>query len=134
MRRTTLLIVSLVAAVFTLACAPPTSPLGVVGTYALQSVNGMPLPYLLQDAGATKVHVLDDLIILTSSSSFSEMGHKTLTTGSMVSLQVPIDAGTFERRGNTITLESLLFGRWTGSIRGSTLTMVQQGFTLVYQK
>jgi hypothetical protein len=134
MRNTTAMRAALAAAAFTLGCSPPTSPLDLVGTYSLRSVSGSPLPYQLPQTGATRIDVLDDVLILTSSSSYSEMGHKTYTTAGIVSLAAPVDAGSFHRKGDAITLESLLFGQWSGTIDGGTLTMVQQGFTLVYQK
>lgn len=126
--------VALVAAAFTLGCSPATSPLDVVGTYSLKSVSGSPLPFQLPETGPTRVHVLDDMIILTPSGTYSEVGHKLFTTGSAVTVATPVDAGNFRRRGDVITMESLLIGIWSGTIRGSTLTLEQQGFTLVYEK
>lgn len=38
------------------------------------------------------------------------------------------------RRGDVITMESLLIGIWSGTINGNTLTLEQQGLTLVYVK
>lgn len=132
MRRTTALQATLLATAFTLACGEPTSPLDLVGTYTLQSVNSMPLPFTLPYMGATKVEVLDDMLFLSSSSSYSEVGHKQFTTNGIVSLAAPVDAGTFSRRGNVIALESLLVGHWEGTIQGRSLTLLQQGYTLVY--
>lgn len=126
--------VALVAAVFTLGCSPATSPLDVIGTYSLKSISGSPLPYQLPQDGPTAVHVLDDMIILTPSGTYSEVGHKLFINGSMVSVATPVDAGNFRRRGDAITMESLLIGVWTGTIKGSTLTLEQQGLTLVYEK
>lgn len=134
MRRTTALSATLLATALTLACGEPTSPLGLVGTYSLQSVNSMPLPFTLQQTSATKVEVLDDMLFLSSSSSYSKVGHKQFTTNGFVSLAAPVDAGTFSRRGNVIAMESLLAGHWEGTIQGRTLTLVQQGYTLIYTR
>jgi hypothetical protein len=134
MRRTTALRATLLAAAFTLACGEPTSPLGLVGTYTLQSVNGMPLPFTLQQTGAWKVEVLDDVIVLASSRNYSAVGHKRYTSNGIVSLAAPVDAGTFSRRGNIIAMQSLLVGHWKGTIEGRTLSLVQQGYTLVYTR
>lgn len=133
MRRSIAARIALTAAAFTLACSPTTSPLDIVGTYTLRSVSGMPLPYQLPSAGSTRIAVLDDLLIL-SSSGYSKLGHKTYTTGGVVNLSAPIDAGSFQRRGRDLTMESLLFGRWHGTIDGGSLTFIQEGLTLVYQK
>ncbi len=134
MRRTTALSATLLAVALTLACGEPTSPLDLVGTYTLQSVNGMSLPFTLQEYGATKVEVLDDMLFLASSSSYSTVGHKQTTTNGFVILSAPVDAGTFTRRGNVIALESLLVGHWVGTIQRRSLTLLQQGFTLVYTR
>ena len=134
MRRRTASWAILAAAAFTLACSEPTSPLDLVGTYALQSVNAMPLPFTLSQVGTTKVEVLDDQLMLASSSNYSSVGHKRYTSGGFVSEVAPVDAGTFTRRGRTIALQSLLVGHWEGTIDGKTLTLVQQGYTLVYKR
>jgi len=134
MRRTITRGAALAAAVFTLACAEPTSPLDVVGTYALQSVNASPLPFALAPGGATKVEVLDDALFLASTSNYSEVGHKRYTVNGVVTVVAPVDAGTFSRRGKSIALESLLIGHWEGTISGNTLTLVQAGYTLVYTR
>jgi hypothetical protein len=126
--------IALVAAAFTLGCSPATSPLDVIGTYTLKSVSGSPLPYQLPEVGPIKVHVLDDMIILTPSGTYSEVGHKLFTNGTMASVATPVDAGNFRRRGDAITMESLLIGVWSGTIKGSTLTLEQQGLTLIYEK
>lgn len=75
MCRTTVLRATLLATALTLACGEPTSPLDLVGTCTLQSINSMPLPFMLYQTGATKVEVLDHVLFL-SSSSYSEVGHK----------------------------------------------------------
>lgn len=134
MRRRIALRATLLAAALTLACGEPTSPLDLVGTYTLQSVNSMPLPFTLQQTGATKVEVLDDVLFLSSSSSYSAVGHKRYTTNGIVGLAAPVDAGTFSRRGNVISMESLLVGHWEGTIQARSLTLVQQGYTLVYTR
>lgn len=134
MRRTTALRATLLAVVFALACGEPTSPLSLVGTYTLQSVNGMPLPFTLQETGAWKVEVLDDALFLASSSNYSSVGHKRYTSNGIVSLAAPVDAGTFSRRGDVIAMQSLLIGQWEGTIQGRSLTLVQHGYTLVYTR
>ena len=134
MRRTTALSITLLAVALTLACGEPTSPLDLVGTYTLQSVNGLPLPFTLQQYGTAKVEVLDDMLFLASSSSYSAVGHKLTTSNGFATLSAPVDAGTFSRRGDVIALESLLVGHWEGTIQRRSLTLVQQGYTLVYTR
>ena len=128
------LVVAAFAATFAATCAPPTSPLELAGTYTLMTVNESPLPFAFPPDGATSVEALDDQYILTPSGTFTEAGHKRFTLGSAVSISVPIDAGTFTRRGDTVTLESPIFGTRTGTIRHGSLTLVLGTFALVYMK
>jgi hypothetical protein len=134
MRRPITCCIAMAAVALTLGCGEPTSPLDVFGSYSLQSVNGMPLPFALPQAGGTQVHLLDDVLFLSTSSTYSEAGHKLYTTGGVTSLAAPVDAGTFTRRGTAITMQSLLFGAWDGTVDHGTLTMVQAGYTLVYKQ
>lgn len=134
MRRTTALRATLLAAALTIACGEPTSPLDLVGTYTLQSINALPLPFTIESSGTMRVEVLDDVLMLASSSNYSSVGHKRYTVNSFVSEVAPVDAGTFSRRGNAIAMESLLIGHWEGTIHGRSLSLVQHGFTLVYTR
>ena len=134
MRRRFILRFALVTAACAVGCSPTTSPLDLVGTYTLRSVAGQPLPYLVEQAGQTRVEVVDDLLILASGSTYSEVGHKRITSGGITTVGAVVDAGSFSRRNNDITMGSLLIGSWRGTVEGNTLTLVQQGLTLVYQK
>jgi len=134
MRRTVLAALAVVAATFAWTCTPPTSPLEIAGTYTLVTVNGLPLPFVFPQQGAMTVEALDDQYILTPSGTFTEVGHKRFTVGSTVTITVPVDAGTFTRRGDSVTLDSPIFGRRTGTISGGTLTLDQEVFALAYDK
>ena len=129
----------LAAAVFTVVvvaagCSPLTAPFDLEGVYSLKSVNGKPLPFALAQGGPTTVVVLNDAFILNAAGTYSEEGDKSYTTGGVVSVTFPVDAGSFTRRNNSVTLESLLFGMRPATISNGTLTMVEDSLTLVYQK
>lgn len=124
----------LAAAVFAAGCTPLTSPLDLSGVYSLKSVDGKPLPYELPHVGTTTVVVISDAFILNPSGTYAEEGYKSYTTGGVVSVAFPVDAGSVSRRNESVTLESLLFGLRPATIRGGTLTMVSEGLTLVYEK
>jgi hypothetical protein len=117
-----------------LACSPSTSPLDLAGVYALSSVNGQALPYVLESTPSTSVELLDDRFTLNPTGTYSEAGYKRITTNGAVSLTFPVDAGNFTRYGDQLTLESFLFSSRTGSIRNGTLTVIDQNLTLVYRK
>lgn len=134
MRRTVFAGITLVAAVFAIGCSPATSPLDLSGLYALKTINGAPLPAVISPAGATTIVVWNDAFTLTPSGTYAEQGYKSSTTAGVTSVSYPVDAGSFTRRDNDISLESLIVGIRPATISNGTLTMVEGGLTLVYQK
>lgn len=116
------------------ACSPPTSPLDLAGVYTLRTVNDRPLPYVLPQVGATVEEVLEDTFTLNPSGTYAEQGRKRLTTAGVVTIAFPIDAGTFTRRGDAVSLQSVIFPSTAGSIRGGVFTLVIGDLTLVYRK
>jgi hypothetical protein len=133
MRRTNTTLIALALVVLTFGCTPLTSPLDLVGTYSLKTVNGDSIPDMLPQHGATTVLVLDDMFTLTTGGTYSEIGHEQITTGGVASVSTLIDAGIFTRRNDALVLNSVLFGDRPASVKNRTLTLVQNGLTLVYQ-
>jgi len=133
MRRTIAILAVCGIVLSSVTCSPLTSPLDLIGTYALRTVNGGSMPYTLSQQGSTTVLVLDDTFTLTSSGAYSELGHEQVTSGGVVSVSVLIDAGTFTRKNTDVMLNSTLFGARPASVKGGRLTIVQNGLTLVYQ-
>jgi hypothetical protein len=118
-----------------LACAPSTSPLDLAGNYALTSVNGMPLPYLLPGSSAgVRVELLEASFTLNPGGTYSETGYRRTTTSTGVTLAFPVDAGNFRRSGENLTLESLIFPKRMATISNGVLTVVDQQLTLIYRK
>ena len=134
MRRLAVRIAVVACASLALACTDATSPIEFAGTYTLQTVDGLPLPYVFQNTGATKVEALEDTFVLNIAGTYSEAGQKRFTTNGVVTITFPVDAGNFTRRGDAVTLQSLLFGTWTGTVKDNTFTLVQSGLTLVYRR
>jgi hypothetical protein len=133
MRRTNTTLIVLALALLTFGCTALTSPLDLVGTYSLKTVNGGSVPHALPQQGATTVLVLDDTFTLTTSGAYSELGHEQITNGGVVSVSALIDVGTFTRRNDALVLNSVLFGDRPASVKDHTITLVQNGLTLVYQ-
>jgi hypothetical protein len=117
-----------------LACAPSTSPLDLAGRYALVTVNGMPLPYLLSATATTRVELLEDTFTLNPGGTYSEAGYRRVTSPTGVTIAFPVDAGNFRRRGEELTLESLIFPARMARIANGEMTIVDQQLTLVYRK
>jgi hypothetical protein len=134
MRRSVFAGITLVAASFAIGCSPVTSPLDVSGLYSLKTINGAAVPAVISQAGATTITVWNDAFTLTPSGTYSEQGYKSSTTSGVTTISYPIDAGNFTRLDNAITLESLIVGARPATLSNGTLTVVDQGLTLVYQK
>lgn len=134
MRRTAIAGIGLIAAVFAIGCSPATSPLDLSGLYSLKTINGATLPAVISPPGATTVTVWNDAFTLTPNGTYSEQGYKSSTTAGVTSVSYPVDAGSFTRRDNAITLESLIVGIRPAMLSNGTLTVVDAGLTLVYQK
>jgi hypothetical protein len=134
MRRTVYAAVALAAASMAIGCSPVTSPLDVSGLYSLKTINGAALPAVISQTGATTITVWNDAFTLTPNGTYSEQGYKSSTTSGVISISYPVDAGNFTRRDDAITLESLLVGIRPAVLSNGTLTVVDRGLTLVYQK
>jgi hypothetical protein len=117
-----------------LACAPSTSPLDLAGRYALISVNGQPLPYLLPGGGTTRVELLEDTFNFNPGGTYSEAGYRRMTSPTGISFSFPVDAGHLRRRGDQLRLESLIFPLRTATISHGEIRMVDQQLMLVYRK
>jgi len=131
MRRAVALLLS---ALLAFGCSAATSPMELAGTYSLMSVNGLPLPYVFTPVGRTKVEALEDSYTLNPSGTFREAGLKRFTTDGVVTFSYPVDGGNFTRKGEEIRLEGIVYGLTIGLMKDGTLTIVQNGLTLVYQK
>jgi hypothetical protein len=134
MRRTIVVISAAAVTALSSGCTPVTSPLDLAGTYTLKTVNGAVLPYQIPQVGPTSVVALNDEFTLTPDGTYAESGQEQVTTAGIVSISPLIDAGDFTRRNDALTLESLLFGARPATVSGTTLTLVQNGLTLVYRK
>jgi hypothetical protein len=134
MRRTVAVGIVLAAGSLMVGCAPDTSPLDIAGIYLLTTVNGLPLPYVFPQVGTTTAEVLNDKFTLTPDGTYAETGEKRFITDGLISFTFPADAGTFTRRGTAISLESLISGSASATLQNGTLTLLDQGLTLVYQQ
>jgi hypothetical protein len=134
MRRAVAVGMTLLAASLALGCTPVTSPLDLSGVYSLKTVNGIALPYVLPQVGATVVTLWNDEFTLNSGGTYAEQGYKSYTTGGVINVAYPVDAGYFTRRDNVVTLESLIFGTRPANIVNGSFTIVQDSLTLVYQR
>ena len=107
----------------------------IVGVWTLQTVNGAPLPYLMDQAGADKSEMTGDVLTFLASGQFTEIAQVRVTSGGQVTTQTVPQAGTFTASKGSIAMT--FAGSSTqaqGSQAGSSLTLALNGLTLVYKK
>ena len=108
----------------------------IVGSYQLQTINGFAVPAVYVQSATGKVEILDDVYTLNADRTYTEAGHTrtTYATGA-VTLSAGVDAGTFTSGNGTVQLVSNEGnGTSSGTMGGGTLTIVDQGASLVYKK
>lgn len=99
--RTRIALVALALSALACGSDAPTSPNGasVAGTYTLRTIQGQPLPYILQD-GANKATITRDILTITDGGTWSETANFTLSiNGGPGQAQVVSASGTYSRAG-----------------------------------
>jgi hypothetical protein len=110
-----------------------------VGVYALQTIDGSPLPYNAGNQGGVDVVIVSDKYTLTSGRTYTRDGTLRLTEFGITATQSVTESGSWSLSGGTLTLtisNSSLgqTGNYSGSLAGSSLSITQMGFLGVYKK
>lgn len=132
----------LLIAVFTVAGCSDDDAAGpsasIEGTYTLRTINGSPLPFVLEEEAGLKAEVLSSTLTLQPSGTFTQLARVRVTFGGSATTEEQASTGTYTQSGNNITLTetfegevSTFAGVWNGS---NQLTFTDDGFILVYQK
>jgi hypothetical protein len=107
----------------------------VVGTWRLQTVNGLQLPFTLEGAGADKVDLTAEAITLVAPSRVTMVTTFRVTEGGNVSSESVPDAGTYAVNGSTVTFKFDSDGSTpTATVNGDTMTLGDIGLTFVYRR
>jgi hypothetical protein len=125
-----------------LACGDSTGPVqSLNGTYDLQTVNGGPLPFTVFNDGFTREDLLADAITVSggssTSGSFSEvttLQDTNLQNGQSDPPFTQSDFGTYLINGTAVTLTFSDGSTDSGTISGSTVTVVATGISLVFKQ
>ena len=123
-----------------LACSSnssPTLPTGssVAGTWTLQSINGLNLPYVTAQTGANKIEITSEVLTVVATGSFTEITTLRYTVSGQVSAQSVADAGSYALNGTAVIFQFNSDGSiGTGSLSGKTLTVANAGNSFVFKK
>lgn len=104
------------------------------GTYALQTANGSALPFVIEQQGANKAELTGGFLNLNADGTFTTRADFRLTiNGAVTTTQAP-DNGTYTRTGNNISFRGSAGDTYSAAYSGNSLTMVDDGLTLVFRK
>jgi hypothetical protein len=139
MRRTAFVATMILAILSAAGCGgDSTSPAtqSIVGSWTLQSVNGSPLPFIVQQTGTDKLELLSDVIVISGTGSFTQTTSVRTTTNGVPTTQPVADAGSYTLNGSAITLHFNSDGfTGTASWSGNTITTTTaEGLALVYKR
>ena len=123
------------------ACNDSTGPdnfEALVGTWVLISIDGDPLPVVVDQDGEDTAEITAGVVELDDSRLFSDDTSVRFTIGGVVTTEVQAGTGTWglDNDGNTVIFDPTdgsaeYIMEWDGGI---TLTQNFDGFILVYQK
>jgi ABC-type glycerol-3-phosphate transport system substrate-binding protein len=111
-----------------------TGPDSIVGTYTLQTVNGVATPVTVFQDASGRVEVTGGRVSLNADGTFSDAIDLRLTSGQTVLTTTETAVGTYVRSGDNITFNVTGAEPYRMAISGRTLTQVEEGFTLVYRR
>jgi hypothetical protein len=104
------------------------------GTYTLQSINGMPLPWLLGQASADRIDVMSGSIILLENGTFTDLTTFRITESGVVRMEDDVYTGTFLKTAIGATLNPVGFEPYGVSIDGETMIQQLGSATLTYRR
>lgn len=97
----------------------------------LESVNGLPLPFVLQSANP-RVEVMSDQLVISETGTFAETFAVRRTMGTDVTTENGTAKGTYELDGTTVRLPYTDGSTGRGVTTGNNLTLSGDGFSPAY--
>lgn len=134
MKRLLVLALSLALGLTATACSDSTGPGdSIAGTYTLQSINGQPLPFLVDNSGNPNSEVVLAQVNLDASGNYSSLTRYRDTYPNQQPILVDETfTGFWTLSGSQITLTEPGFAPTYGTISNNRITISDFGFTLVY--
>ena len=117
-------------------CGDDTGPdAGLVGTWRLQSVDGQPLPWILEEPGVDKLEVTEEIYTLREGGLFSMTTTFRVTDAGAVSSETVPHNGTYIVDGSSVTFTYTSDGSTDiAAIDNVTMTLDDIGHTFVYRR
>ncbi len=106
----------------------------VPGIYHLTTVNGTALPYLVQQDAASRVDVTESVLTLNADRTWSEVVAYRVSGGGSASTGTQMTIGTWAAMNGAVALTSADGFTSSGAVSRTLLTLIGQGFTMVYRR
>ena len=104
----------------------------IAGSYTLHTINGQGLPYTTSSSGVNKAEVLSSSLILNADWTFHEERSVRRTHSGVAITEPEMTFGTYTSTGSGVTLTATTGAQVSGTRGSSSITFVEEGFTLVY--
>ena len=112
----------------------PSTP-SITGTWALQSINGVGLPFVLAQTGQNKEELMSDVYVFSGTGSFTQTTTFRSTINGRVTTESEADAGTYVVNGTAVTVRyNSDNSTFTVALNGDVMTGASDGFALVYRR
>ena len=123
---------------FALACASDstTTPTqaSLAGTWSLQSINGIALPFVTSQTGTSKTEILSDIVTAAETGTYTEVAQVRTTLNGQATISTESDAGTYTVTGNAVTIRSSDGTSVSGTVKGNTFTVAGNGVAFEFKK
>jgi hypothetical protein len=109
----------------------------LAGTYILRSVNGHPLPAIIQPAVGTqpKIEILSDQITVLADGTWTGLRSSRSTTGTSANTQTVSSGGTYGASGASVTFRDPTNGTaFTVSVSGNLFLLSDGVLSYLYSK
>lgn len=107
----------------------------LAGRWALKSVDGNRLPYNIPVFATTRRELMEDVLTLTSSSTFTEVTVVRVTQAGQTTTETVTEKGTYAF--NSYAIDFTYDGNATfasGTLQGKQMTIITSGITFVFEK
>jgi hypothetical protein len=114
----------------------PTGPTAsLAGSWALSTVNGQPLPFLIGANDTARVDLVSELIVVTPAATFSRRKDFQVTLTGLKFPSFDVDSGTVSLEGSVATLTFAGDGsKEIAATTDSTITFTGVGFVAVFRR
>ncbi len=116
-----------------IGCGDATGPDAIAGNYALQSVNGADLPFIIVQVLEDKAEITVGSVRINADLTWSSSITAEITEGGVTITETETSTGTYTLNETAITFIEQ-GDTFSGSFAGSTLTIIDDGLTWVFRK